>query len=104
MEQQLVIKLWRKSLAREDFLAALESELKQALGDAVELEGYDVSEKEINVFMLTPDPRLTFRRARDVLERLGVEHGVSAAYRLLGGVKFTSVWPARAMRKFTLPS
>lgn len=104
MEQQLVIKFWRKSLSSEDFLATLESELKQVLGDAVELEGYDVSEKEINVFMLTADPRLAFRRARDVLERLGIEHGVSAAYRLLGGVRFTSVWPVRAMRKFTLPS
>lgn len=103
MDQQLVIKFWRKSLADETFLETLESELKQALGDAVELEGYDVSEKEINLFMLTADPRHAFRRARNVLEELGVEHGVSAAFRLLGGVRFTSVWPLRATRKFTLP-
>ena len=53
--------------------------------------------------MLTDDPRQSFRRSRDVLTRLGVENGVSAAYRLQGGAKFTSVWPLRAMRKFTLP-
>ena len=41
--------------------------------------------------------------AREVLERLGVVQGVSAAFRLLGGARFTSVWPLRAMRKFTLP-
>lgn len=103
MNQQLVIKFRRKSLADEVFLDTLESELKQALGDAVELEGYDVSEKEINLFMLTADPRHAFRRSRDVLGRLNAVQGVSAAFRLLGGVRFTSLWPLRATRKFTLP-
>jgi hypothetical protein len=103
MDYQLVIKLWRKSLADEAFLPSIEAEFQQALGKSVELEGYDVSAKEINIFMLTADPRPTFRKARDVLERLGIERGVSAAYRLVGGAQFTSVWPLRNMRKFTLP-
>ena len=102
MEFQLVIKLWRKSLASEDFLASIEAELAQALGDAVELEGFDTSAKEINFFMATADPRHSFRRARDVFEKAGVVNGLSAAYRLVGGVQFTSLWPVRAMRKFTL--
>lgn len=103
MDQQLIIKFWRKSLADEAFLATVESELKAALGDSVELEGYDVSAKEINLFMLTSDPRQSFRRARDVLERMGVQQGLSAAYRLVGGARFTSLWPLRATRKFSLP-
>ena len=103
MDYQLVIKLWRKSLADEAFLATLDSELKQALGDSVELEGHDLSPNEINLFMLTADPRHTFRRAKDVLERLGVEQGLSAAFRLVGGASFTSLWPLRATRKFKLP-
>ena len=103
MDYQLVIKFWRKSLADEAFLATIEDELKQALGDAVQLEGYDVSAKEINLFVLTPDPRHSFRRAKDVLERLGIVQGVSAAYRLVGGARFTSIWPLRTTRKFTLP-
>ena len=53
--------------------------------------------------MLTGDPRHTFRRAKDVLERLGVVAGVSAAYRLNGGAQFTSLWPLRTTRKFKLP-
>ena len=104
MEYQLVIKLWRDSLADETFLASAESEMKAALGEAVELEGYDTSPKEINFFMLTADPRASFRRAKDVLERLGVSAGVSAAYRLNGGAQFTSIWPLRSTRKFRLPS
>lgn len=103
MDHQLIIKFWRKSLDNEAFLATIEGELKQALGDTVELEGYDVSAKEINLFMLTSDPRHSFRRVRDVLEKMGVVRGVSAAYRLVGGAKFTSLWPVRATRKFTLP-
>lgn len=103
MDYQLIIKFWRKSLADEAFLATIEDELKKALGDAVELEGYDVSPKEINLFMQTPEPRDAFRRAKDVLDRLGILYGVSAAYRLVGGARFTSVWPLRSTRKFRLP-
>lgn len=103
MDYQLVIKFWRASLADEAFLATIEDALKAALGAGVELEGYDVSPKEINLFMLTADPRNAFRKARDVLERQGITNGVSAAYRLNGGAQFTSIWPLRAMRKFKLP-
>ena len=103
MNYQLVIKFWRKSLQDEAFLATIEGELKEALGSAVELEGYDVSPKEINLFVLTSDPRHSFRRAKDVVERLGITHGVSAGYRLVGGARFTSIWPLRSTRKFTLP-
>lgn len=103
MDYQLVVKFWRKSLESEDFLATIEGQLRAALGDSVELDGYDVSPKEINLFMMTADPRHSFRRVRDVLEGLGIAHGVSAAYRLVGGAQFTSIWPARPMRKFALP-
>ncbi|GHA79002.1 hypothetical protein [Cognatilysobacter bugurensis] len=103
MDYQLVIKFWRASLTDEAFLATIEDELKAALGKSAELEGYDVSAKEINLFMLTADPRPVFRKARDVIERHGITNGLSAAYRLNGGAQFTSVWPLRAMRKFKLP-
>jgi hypothetical protein len=103
MDYQLIIKFWRKSLDDETLLPTIEAELKQALGTTAEVDGYDVSAKEINLFVLTNDPRHSFRRVRDVLERLGVERGVSAAFRLVGGAQFTSAWPSRPTRKFSLP-
>src|SRR5688572_23081354 len=103
MDYQLVIKFWRKSLEDEAFLATIEGELKQALGGAAEVDGFDLSPKEINLFVLTDDPRHSFRRVKAVLEKMGLLHGVSAAYRLVGGAQFTSVWPLRVMRRFTLP-
>lgn len=103
MDYQLVIKLWRKSLDDEAFLSTVEHDLKASLGGSSEVDGYDLSPKEINLFVLTSDPRHAFRRAKDVLEKAGVVHGMSAAYRLVGGARFTSIWPLRSTRKFTLP-
>jgi hypothetical protein len=103
MDYQLVIKFWRKSLEDEAFLPTIQSELKSVLGDAAELDGYDVSAEEINLFVITPDPRHSFRRIKTVLESRGIVRGVSAASRLVGGAHFTSIWPLRATRKFKLP-
>lgn len=103
MDYQLVIKFWRKSLVDETFLPTIQSELQGVLGDAVKLDGYDVSDEEINLFVLTPDPKHSFRRIKTVLERRGIVKGVSAASRLVGGAQFTSIWPPRSIRKFRLP-
>ena len=103
MDYQLVIKFWRKSLENEDFISTLQGELKAVLGDSVTLDGYDVSAKEINLFVVTPDPKHSFRRVKGVLEAKGIVQGVSAASRLVGGARFTSIWPPRPTRKFKLP-
>ena len=103
MNYQLVIKFWRKSLEDETFLSTIQDELKAVLGDAAELDGYDINAKEINLFVVTPDPKQSFRRINTVLERRGIAQGVSAASRLVGGAHFTSIWPIRPTRKFKLP-
>jgi hypothetical protein len=102
MEYQLVIKFWRKSLQDEAFLTSIESDLKEVLGDA-SFDGYDVSAEEINLFVITADPKHSFRRVKAVLESKATLQGVSAASRLVGGAQFTSIWPPRSIRKFKLP-
>jgi hypothetical protein len=103
MDYQLVIKFWRQSLEDETFLPTIQDELQATLGAAAKLDGYDVSDEEINLFVVTPDPKHSFRRIKTVLEARGVMRGVSAASRLVGGAQFTSIWPLRAARKFKLP-
>ena len=103
MDYQLVIKFWRKSLVDQDFLATVQGELQEVLGESAALDGYDVNAKEINLFVITPDPKHSFRRIKSVLESRGIVQGVSAASRLVGGAHFTSIWPLRATRKFKLP-
>jgi hypothetical protein len=103
MDYQLVIKFWRKSQKDDDFLVAMQDELKTVLGDSATLDGYDIHANEINLFILTQDAKHSFRRVKSVLESRGLLQGVSAASRLVGGAHFTSLWPLRAMRKFKLP-
>lgn len=103
MDYQLVIKFWRKSLADDNAVAAIQDELQQALGDSAQLDGYDLDAREINLFVVTPDPKHSFRRLKSVLESRGMLQGVSAAFRLVGGAQFTSLWPLRTTRKFRLP-
>ena len=103
MDHQLVIKFWRPSLQDEDFLAPIQIEFQEVLGDTAVLDGYDVSAKEINLFVITPNPKHSFRRIKSVLENRGIVQGVSAASRLVGGAHFTSLWPLRVTRKFKLP-
>ena len=102
MDYQLVIKFWRKSLPGQDAVAAIQGELKEALGDTATLDGYDINAKEINLFVVTPDPKNSFRRIKAVLGAHDMMQGVSAAHRLVGGARFTSLWPLRATRKFNL--
>lgn len=103
MDYQLVIKFWRKSLGDIAAFAAIQDELKDALGTTATLDGYDVNTREINLFVVTPDPKQSFRRLKTVLESRGLLQGVSAASRLVGGAQFTSIWPLRTTRKFKLP-
>lgn len=103
MDYQLIVKFWRKSLDDEGFLTTIEGELTAVLGDAVIVDGYDTSANEINLFVITPDPKHSFRRLKDILEAKGILQGVSAAFRAVGGAHFTSIWPLRATRRFKLP-
>ena len=103
MDYQLVVKFWRKSLKDEAFLSTIQGDLKEVLGPDATPDGYDINAKEINLFVITPDPKHSFRRIKSVLETRGMLQGVSAGYRLVGGAHFTSVWPLRSTRKFKLP-
>jgi hypothetical protein len=103
MDYQLVIKFWRKSLRDEASFPAIQGELEEALGESATLDGYDTNAKEINLFVVTPDPKHSFRRMKTVLEERNLLQGLSAGFRLVGGAQFTSIWPLRATRKFRLP-
>lgn len=103
MDYQLVIKFWRASLEDEAFLPAIQAEMQEVLGSAGTMDGYDTSSREINLFVMTPDPKQAFRRLRGVLEARALVRGVSAGFRLVGGARFTSLWPLRSTRKFKLP-
>jgi len=76
--------------------------LTDLLGESATLDGYDTGAREINLFIMTPEPASTFRRSKPVLEQLSLLDKVTAAYRLEGGVRFTVIWPLKYSRKFNL--
>lgn len=80
----------------------LEASLQALLGATVVMDGHDVGARFVNVFVLTPDPASSFRRAKPALEKVQLLDWVTAAHRVVGGSQFKVIWPLRVRRKFSL--
>jgi len=102
MQYQLIFRFRKSSLERPD-IESLERALTESLGDAVQLDGHDIGPRDVNLFLMTPDPAATFRRSKPAPEQLALLDKVTAAYRVEGGARFTVIWPLGYGRKFNLP-
>jgi hypothetical protein len=102
MQYQLILRFRKVSIEHPTEIQTLEQALAELLGDSATLDGYDTGAREINLFIMTPEPASTFRRSKPVLEQLSLLDKVTAAYRLEGGVRFTVIWPLKYSRKFSL--
>lgn len=101
MQSQLVLKFRRPALDAAG-VASLEHQLRDTLGDSVEMDGHNEGVRDIDVFIVTPDPASTFRRCKPVLEQMQVLDRVVAAHRYVGGLQFKVIWPLRWGRKFSV--
>lgn len=102
MQYQLILRFRKISIDYPAAVQTLERELGELLGDSAQLDGYDTGAREVNLFIMTPEPASTFRRCKPVLEQLSLLDKVTAAFRLEGGVRFTVIWPLKYGRKFKL--
>jgi hypothetical protein len=102
MQYQLVFRFRKSSLERPDDIQSLERALADSLGDAVQLDGHDIGPRDVNLFLMTPDPTSAFRRSKPALEQLALLDKVTAAHRVEGGARFTVIWPLKYGRKFNL--
>ena len=103
MQYQLVFRFWKSSLESPDQIQSLERALAEVLGDAVQLDGHDVGSRDVDLFLMTPDPAATLRRSKPALEQLALLQKVVAAYRVEGGIRFKVIWPLKYARRFNLP-
>jgi hypothetical protein len=101
MNYQLVMR-FPKASASAETLRALEIALGQDLAGTAQLDGHDTGARNVDLFIVTADPKSTFRRSKPALERLQLLDRVTAAHRLEGGSRFTVVWPLGYGRRFTL--
>jgi hypothetical protein len=101
MQSQLVLK-FRRPVLDTAGVAILEGDLRDSLGDSVELDGHNEGVRDIDLFIITEDPASTFRRCKPVLEKLQLLDRVVAAHRFVGGLQFKVIWPLRWGRKFSV--
>jgi hypothetical protein len=101
MKYQLVLHFQGDALADYDVMIALEDKLRQELAHSADVDGHDVGSGETNIFIFTRDPKLTFWVVRQVLLQQRRLESVTAAYRPVGGEKFTVIWPEGSTKEFT---
>ena len=102
MDYQLVFQFRGDSLQDFDAMVTLEDELIAELGDSADVDGHDCGSGETNIFIFTSDPAATFGRARPVLDRRQQLQAVTAAYREVGGERYTVIWPEGSRAEFSL--
>ena len=103
MQYQLVLRFRKASLQRPDDVRTLERTLAETLGETAQMDGFDTGKRNVDLFIMTPDPAAAFRRSKLALEQLALLDKVVAAHRLEGGARFKVIWPLGYARNFSLP-
>ena len=94
MKYQLVIQFPGKS--KDDFerLIEIEDVLEEQLTTDAEVDGHDFGSGQMNIFILTNEPRATFDEIKNILLKgKDVFLGMKAAYRDINGEDFILLWP-----------
>lgn len=93
MKYQLILQLPEEQFSDIDWIADLEERLDDSLFDA-EVDGHDIGQGEVNVFILTNTPVDSFALAKNILQEEGVECGMfKAAYRDVTNERYIPLWP-----------
>jgi len=74
-------------------LIVLEDLLIENLLATSEVDGHDFGSDEFNIFVLTNQPRESFREAEKIIEQHHPRQQLKAAYRELGKKEFVILWP-----------
>lgn len=96
MKYQLILQ-WpfvdQSSEADYDALLEIEELLIENLEGGSEVDGHDAGSGEMNIFILTNDPRSTFERVQAILKSRRPWAKVRVAFREIGADQFTILWP-----------
>ena len=93
MQYQLVLQLPASSIQDYDDMVELEGIIMQALGGLGEVDGHDAGSGEMNIFILTDEPRLAFDRIKVVVGTRDFLPDLKVAYREIGRSDFTIIHP-----------
>lgn len=93
MKYQVVIQLPEELYGYLDLIAEMEDRLDECLVDA-EVDGHDIGNGEVNIFIHTNNPVDTFEVAKNILKEYNsVLENVKIAYRDMNGDRYICLWP-----------
>jgi hypothetical protein len=103
-EFQLVFQFVGGGLDDYDFMIKIENELIAKIGrrGLEKVDGHDMGQNEMNVFVMTDDPLRTFEKCKDVFLAHGLMDKFRAAYREVLKDGFTIIWPKDAKFVFKI--
>jgi hypothetical protein len=76
-----------------DRLIRFEEELITIIGETAEVDGHDFGSGEMNIFILTDDPIVTFTLTQKTIDSVRPTGKMKAAYRLLDHEDYVCLWP-----------
>jgi hypothetical protein len=93
MKYQLVLQWSGSSLKDYDEMIAMENKLIENLSEGAEVDGHDTGSGEVNLFILTDNPELTFSEVKAILGSSDRWLSVRVAYREVAKSRYTILWP-----------
>lgn len=93
MNYQLVLQWPGSSLQDYDSMIETENQLIEYLSDSNEVDGHDIGSGEVNIFILTDNPTVAFNESKAVLDKLGFESHLRAAFRRIDEDDYKVLWP-----------
>ena len=89
----LVLQFPADDVGDYDAMVEIEDLLIDKLDDQDEVDGHDLGQGEMNIFIRTDDARRTFAAVREALADHALMRMLAAGYREEDGNDFTSLWP-----------
>ncbi len=99
MRYQLILQ-FPEDMMNYDSLIEMEDRLIGELDDEADVDGHDIGSGEINLFILTDNPKATFAKAEKVVNHEFAKE-LKAAYREADGEEYVILWPP-SLREFSV--
>ncbi len=93
MKYQLVLQWPASAIKDYDAMIEVEDALLEKLSDENEVDGHDAGSGEMNIFILTDNPKKAFDEVRGILGSRDFWVDARVAYRDVAGNKYTVIWP-----------
>lgn len=93
MKYQLVLQLPASSIEDYDALVELEEIIMEGLGDLGDVDGHDAGSGEMNIFILTGEPKAAFERVKRLAGIIAFMPDLKVAFRVIGEDKFIVLHP-----------